>query len=165
MSPAEREIAQLYQQLGPVVYRRAVKLLRNPADAADATQQIFLKLLKNTQRLREGANTVPWLLEVTNNHCFNVLRDSKRRAQQLENAGTVRSEAQGDLEQETADRQMAAQVLTKLEAQGAEVAARVLVAEQDHQVVAQQLGISEKTVQRKLKRFIESARKMVTRRS
>lgn len=165
MSPREREIAQLYQRLGPVVFRRALKLLQNRDDASDATQQIFMKLLKHAQPLREGADSVPYLLEVTNNHCFNHLRDTKRRAQLVGDAISFRPEATGDLEHETGDRQLARQVLNTLEAQGADVAARVLVGEQEHQAVAQELGISEKTVQRKLKRFLESARKLIARSS
>ncbi len=163
MTPEEREIARLYQQLGPVVYRRALKLLQNKDDAADATQQVFLKVLKNAQLLREGAAAVPYLLEATTNHCFNLMRDTKRRSAQLEGEAQTRSEAGKDLELETGDRQLASQVLKKLDAHGAEVAARVLVAEQDHQTVANQMGISEKTVQRKLKRFIDQAKKLITR--
>ena len=165
MSPHEREIAQLYQQLGPVVYRQALRLLQNRDDAADATQQVFLKLVKDPQLLRRGAAAVPYLLEVTKNHCLNQVRDHRRRAKQLETSGAVRSEAAGYFDSATSDRQLAGQVLNRLEAHGADVAARVLVAEQDHQVVAQQLGISEKTVQRKLKRFIDQAKKLLTRSS
>ena len=164
MSPSEKEIAELYRRLGPVVYRRALKLLQNRDDAADATQLIFIKLLKNAQKLRERPeSTVPYLIEVTTNHCFNQLRDSKRRAQLLEGSGVFREEVSADLEQKTGDRQLARQVLKSVGGQGAEIAARVLVAEQEHQTVAAQLGVSEKTVQRKLKRFIESAKRLLRR--
>src|SRR5205823_2640368 len=108
-------------------------LLQNRDDAADATQQVFLKLLKKAQPLREGADSVGYLIEITTNHCFNQLRDTKRRARQLESSAAVRSESTADLEQETGDRQIARAVLTRLEPHGAEIAARVLVAEQDHQ--------------------------------
>ena len=38
-----QQIAQLFDQHGPRVYRRALRLLGNPADAEEATQEIFIR--------------------------------------------------------------------------------------------------------------------------
>ena len=39
------EISQLYHRLGPLIYRRCLKLLANPEHARDATQEVFVRML------------------------------------------------------------------------------------------------------------------------
>jgi len=45
------QAARLYRELGPVVYRRCLRLLGDRAAAEDATQEVFVKLLRDMDRL------------------------------------------------------------------------------------------------------------------
>jgi RNA polymerase sigma-70 factor (ECF subfamily) len=62
------------------VYSLACYLLGNREEAADVTQEVLLRLWRNLGGLDEsGGNVAAWLLRVTRNHCFDLLR--KRRSQ------------------------------------------------------------------------------------
>ena len=47
------KVEQLYRELGPVVYRRCLRILGDRSAAQDATQEVFIKLLSNLGRLEE----------------------------------------------------------------------------------------------------------------
>ncbi|MDR0307421.1 MAG: RNA polymerase sigma factor [Chitinispirillales bacterium] len=68
----------LFRKYGPMVQRRCMHLLRDAQRAADATQEVFVKLLENRHRLKaEYPSSLLWTMAT--NHCMNKLRDYKRR--------------------------------------------------------------------------------------
>lgn len=86
-SPApvdDQQIARLFHTHSPLVYRRALRLLKNPADAQEATQEVFIRLLQHLSRLDSERDLLPWLFRTTTNYCLNLLRDRGRRAALLE---------------------------------------------------------------------------------
>lgn len=69
------------------VYSLACYLLGDRDDAADATQEVLLRLWRSLPELeRSGGDReslVPWLLRVTRNCCFDVMRRSRTRRSAL----------------------------------------------------------------------------------
>jgi RNA polymerase sigma-70 factor (ECF subfamily) len=63
------------------VYRLAVSILRNPADAQDAAQDTFLQAAAGLHRYQVGTNFKAWLLKIAVNTCRMSLR--KRAARQV----------------------------------------------------------------------------------
>lgn len=65
------------------VYSLAAYLLGDREEAADVTQDVLLRLWRNLPALErpgeEGGSVTAWLLRVTRNRCFDVLR--KRRSE------------------------------------------------------------------------------------
>ena len=61
------------------------------------------------------------------------------------------------------DRQIAQQVLSRFDEKTQAIAVGVFVDGMEHEEVAQVLGISRRTVSRKLDRFVTNARKYLTR--
>src|SRR5262249_5902316 len=55
------EVAALYQQHGPAVYRRCYALLRDREAARDATQEVFGKLLREKEKLAGRDDVLPWI--------------------------------------------------------------------------------------------------------
>jgi RNA polymerase sigma-70 factor (ECF subfamily) len=154
--PHERErLVRLYRELGPVVYRRCVRLLGDREAARDATQEVFLRLLREPERLEEGAGALPWIYRVATNHCLNLRRDRGRRgeASALELAAGTAS---------FPERQLAQQVLGRFDEVTQAVAVGVLVDGMEREEVAGVLGISRRTVHRKLVRFLASARALLS---
>lgn len=149
--------AESYRRHGPAVYRRCLRLLRNPEAARDATQEVFVKLVSRLDRLPPDAPVLAWLYRVTSNHCLNLRR-----------AGRYRGEGQpeGDLEAleaapgcELPDRALARQVLARFDEVTRLVAVGVLVDGMEHDELAEVLGISRRSVARKLERFMDGARR------
>lgn len=76
-----QRLTRLYNRYGGLVFRRAMKLLRDESNARDACHDVFMSLLKEGE-LDESA-IVGWLYRVTTNHCLNLLRDERRHRRLL----------------------------------------------------------------------------------
>lgn len=73
------DIEALYRRYGDLVYGRCRTLLGNEADAAEATQEVFLRLFRYQDQFRGESSPSTWLFRVTTNHCLNALRSRRRR--------------------------------------------------------------------------------------
>src|ERR1041384_6574594 len=155
------KVAELYRQYGPAVYRRCYGLLHDRAAAQDATQEVFRKLLGDEARLARRDDVLPWIWRVATNHCLNQRRNAKRHGEEeLSDDLPVSDVVAPDA---VPSRQLAQKVLQKFDAETQAVAVGVLVDGMEHQEVADVLGISRRTVLRKLDKFLENARKFVER--
>ena len=163
MDDPRSQAARLYREYGPAVYRRCMRLLGDRAAAEDATQEVFVKLVRDMKRLQDRETVLPWIYRVATNHCLNLRRDARRRGEEA---------ADGDLElaPDTAGtpkaypaRQLAQAVLSRFDEETQAVAVGVFVDGMEHEEVARALGISRRTVSRKLDRFLENARKFLAR--
>lgn len=56
------------------VYNIAMRMLENDTDAADATQEVFVRVYKSIDRLVSGEAFVTWLKTMTINICRDALR-------------------------------------------------------------------------------------------
>lgn len=158
--PRERA-DRFYREYGPVIYRRCLRLLRDREAARDATQDVFIKLLREMEKLEQRETALPWAYRVATNHCLNVLRDTRRRGEEpvevhLEVRADTRSRGYPEV-------QLAHAVLVRFDAQTQAIAVGVFVDGMEHEEVAEVLGISRRTVSRKLDRFIENAKKFLAR--
>jgi RNA polymerase sigma-70 factor (ECF subfamily) len=155
-------LAAIYRELGPAVYRRCLRLLREPEAARDATQEVFGKLVRERDRLEERETVLPWIYRVATNHCLNELRNRGRRGE------TPADELDLPLFDDEAaaqypERQLARKVLARFDQETQAVAVGVLVDGMEHEELASALGISRRTVSRKLDRFLTNARKYLLR--
>lgn len=59
------------------VFSTALRYLKNSTDADDATQEVFIKALRNLKSFRKESSVNTWLYRITSNVCKNVLRKRK----------------------------------------------------------------------------------------
>ena len=72
------DVEALYRKYGPMVMRRCRQLLREEDEALDATQDVFVQLLRHQQRLKaEYPSSL--LYRIATNLCLNRIRDRRRR--------------------------------------------------------------------------------------
>ena len=69
-------IAALVDEYAGTLYRVAYSVLRNAADAEDAVQETYLRVLRHRDGLREIREPRVWLVRIV----WNVVLDRKRRA-------------------------------------------------------------------------------------
>jgi RNA polymerase sigma-70 factor (ECF subfamily) len=69
-------LAALVDQYAGALYRVAYSVLRNPADAEDAVQEAFLRVLRHRDTLGEVRDHRVWLIRIV----WNIVLDRKRRA-------------------------------------------------------------------------------------
>jgi RNA polymerase sigma-70 factor (ECF subfamily) len=75
---ASLDIPALYRRYGDLVIGRCRTLLRNEADAQDATQEVFLKLHRYRDSFRGEASPSTWLFKITTTTCLNRIRTRRR---------------------------------------------------------------------------------------
>lgn len=71
-----RTIAQLVAEYSTALYRVAFSVTRNAAEAEDAVQETFLRVLRHESRLGEIRDYRVWLVRIV----WNIVLDKKRRA-------------------------------------------------------------------------------------
>jgi RNA polymerase sigma-70 factor (ECF subfamily) len=147
------ELEQLIRRLGPMVYRRACAILRNPEDARDVTQDVFLQALRAGPVFQQEASS--WLYRVTTNACLNRLR-SGRRYQAMK----ARNSAGGEppnLQRPDAEH-LVRELLANSDSECAAAAIYVFIEGMSHEEAADLLGVSRRTVGNLLDRFVAWAR-------
>ena len=152
------DIAELYRTWGPAIYRRCLRLLRDTEAARDATQEVFRKALSSPEKLADPDTALPFIYRVATNHCLNERRNAGRRGETELGDLDVASERP-----EFPQRRLVQRVLSRFDTKTQSIAVGVLVDGMEHEEVASALGISRKTVSRKLARFLDHARKYLER--
>jgi RNA polymerase sigma-70 factor, ECF subfamily len=161
LSEHRSKAAELYRTYGPAVYRRCLRILKDPEAARDATQEVFVKLIRDMAKLEDRETVLPWMYRVATNHCLNLRRNSSRRGEDLEPPPlelAARCEVDG-----LPDRLLVQGILSRFDATTQSVAVGVLVDGMEQEEVAEVLGLSRRTVGRKLARFLDLARHQADR--
>jgi len=72
------DVEALYRKYGPMVMRRCRQLLRDEDEALDATQDVFVQVLRHQRRLKaEYPSSL--LYRIATNLSLNRIRDRRRR--------------------------------------------------------------------------------------
>ena len=61
------------------VYHQALRLLSNPEDAADVTQEVFFKVWRALPTFQGNSSFSTWLYRLTDNAALDLLRREKKR--------------------------------------------------------------------------------------
>ncbi len=74
---------RIYQRHVGNVYRYALAVLRNPADAEDVTQTTFLNAYRAYERGERPRSAQNWLIAIAHNVCRQRFRQSQRRVDEV----------------------------------------------------------------------------------
>lgn len=66
------EFGAVYEAHSQCIYYLALRLLGDPAQAQDATHDVFLKAFRKMDSFRGEAGVRTWLYRITINHCQNL---------------------------------------------------------------------------------------------
>lgn len=155
------DLRVLYERHGRVVFERCNYLLRDEQAAWDAMQDVFLKADKAGGTFEGRSAWRTWLVRIATNHCLNVLRSQKVRR----GKGRVAIE---DLDRErstapTSERALLARsVLALFDPITQQAAIHYFVDEMSQSEVAEAVGLSVPTVRKRLRQFIQRARRELT---
>ena len=151
----EETLAALVSEYAGTLYRVSFSVLRNAADAEDAVQEAFLRVLKHRATLDEVRDRRVWLIRIV----WNIVLDRKRRAKTRPETDDVAElarvlPAEGlSAEDRAAAAQHHAQVLKCVEmlpAKEREVLMLSAFEELTSVEIAQVLGITESSVRSRL---------------
>ena len=74
------DVAALAEANSDRIYRHALRLTKNVADAEDVVQATWLKVLLNASSFRGDSEPMGWIYRITSNEARNLFRKRKRRA-------------------------------------------------------------------------------------
>jgi RNA polymerase sigma factor (sigma-70 family) len=74
------EMGRLYVEVGHLVLRRCLQILRNPEEAMDAVQYTFVRALETGFEPRSRGEALAWLYRTASHRCLWVMRNSSRRS-------------------------------------------------------------------------------------
>ena len=78
MTQAEELFAQVWEAYGPRLYRFCLLQMKNPADAEDVLQDVFVKRLYQAPKFKSPEHERSWLYQVALNLCRDEWRRSRR---------------------------------------------------------------------------------------
>src|SRR6202158_5516826 len=94
-------LSELVQSQQTYVYSIAMSLMHNPADAADMTQEAFVRLMRSLGTYRGETKFTTWLYRLVTNICLDGLR---RRGRPVESLDEQSSGQAGDSAQTAGER-------------------------------------------------------------
>ena len=87
----EQDLRRMVETYSPMLLRAALTRAPTPADAEDAVQDVFLRVLTRAPRFRDGEHEKAWLLRATLNRASDLRRRRRDDAplDELANAATA----------------------------------------------------------------------------
>lgn len=154
------------------VYNLCFRILGNPEDAADMTQETFLKAWKNLEGFHMESSLSTWLYRLANNCCLDLLRSKKRKP----TISIVREDEEGEeiaydpidpapqpdealIQKE--EKQLLRDALQSLDQQQRAILTLRVVNDMSYEDISNVLQIKEGTVKSRLARARENLRKKI----
>jgi len=136
-----------YRTYGPALVRKAERILRSREDAVDVVHALFVDVIP---RWNSDVN-LPYLYRAVTNRCLNILRDRDTRARLLEREHSAAAPvARVRLDDNVLGLRLLAGLVDRLDAAHLEVLVCRFVDDMTQDEIAAQLGISRKTVGKRL---------------
>ncbi len=157
---------QLVRSVQRPVYGLALRLLGNEAEAAEVSQEAFLRAYQNLHRYDESRPFDLWVMAITRNLCLDLLRRrTKVKTEELEPMKEILPSMEASLEEGAIarqERQSLEEALNTLSADDREVLALYYVQRRTTKEIAQVLGCAPGTIMARLFRAREKLRKKMT---
>lgn len=147
--PVTNDFQSLYQRHSQTVYRTALRVTGNPADAEDVLQTVFMRLLKQEQREDTGFAAEAYLRRAATNASIDVIR---RRSSQNETPIDLGRERAGP-ESTAFLKQRLREALSKIPAQDAELFCLKHLEGLSYEELSEQFNIERGTVASRLHRI------------
>src|SRR5438132_13005329 len=76
--------SEIYDRYSSRIYNFAYRFLRNSEAAEDATQEVFVKMMRHANQFHGDAKLSTWLFSITANWCRDYLRKADNKAKEAE---------------------------------------------------------------------------------
>jgi RNA polymerase sigma-70 factor (ECF subfamily) len=153
-------VAVLYRRYGPVIFARCRRLLKDASLAEDATQEVFVRVLRHIESAPDDAQALAWIYRITTNWCLNALRD---RSRQAEATGSLPELPTEHPEPGMLDRDAAMRLVASAPEKIRSAVVLYYVDGLEQTKVADVLGVSRRTVINWLNDFGDRSRKRLAR--
>jgi RNA polymerase sigma-70 factor (ECF subfamily) len=139
-----------YRTHGPALVRKAERILLNPDDARDVVHAVFTDMMARGNQQSD----LPYLYRAVGSRCINLLRDRRNRqrllaAQESSLRGVVRSRC----DEHVVSLDLLSKLSEQLDARTMEIMVCLFVDDMTQDEAAALLGVSRKTVGKRVARI------------
>ncbi len=153
-----------YRRFGEAVHRRARRLSGDDTLAWDVTQEVFLRAHLYAHSFREGEKPLSWLFTITDRCFFDMWRARKKETLRKEEVEAfLADEEVPAMESAFSRHQLVANLVGRATKDVQQIVILRYFDEMSHEEIALALDVNERTVRRKLDRFLAGARKLARR--
>lgn len=149
----EEDVARWYADYGYAVFRRCLAYLSDVASAEDAVQEVFVRALNGVHAYRGDANPRTWLCRIADHYCIDVLRRNRRSP--LRPSEEL---AEAVLEDDRTSFVAVTRLLGELDIDSRRLALLYFLDELTQEELAQELGLSRRTIGKRIKQLVERAK-------
>ena len=149
----------LYVQTEKAVYALALSLLRDPEDARDVTQEVYLKVRAAAHLYVPLGKPLAWLFTITRNLCRDLQRSQSRDGQSPED---LENDARFSYVSDPTDRLVLEAALKTLGDEERQVVLLHAVSGLKHREIAQDLGLPLSTVLSRYNRALKKLKRYLT---
>lgn len=157
-----RWLAELYHVNSAAVFKQCRRLLKDPDDAADATQEIFLRAATSLSEDVAASQAGAWLNTVARNYCIDLIRRRKRFGSALTTLGAT-AVAPVESVETVEDRELLLAVLPRLGVRERQALWQSAVEDLPLSEIARSLGVSYLAAAQLLHRARRRALALATR--
>ena len=158
--PGDRAALEaLYVQTEKAVYALALSLLRDPEDARDVTQEVYLKVRAAAHLYVPQGKPLAWLFTITRNLCRDLQRSRTRDGQTPED---LENDARFSYVSDPTDRLVLEAALKALGDEERQVVLLHAVSGLKHREIAQDLGLPLSTVLSRYNRALKKLKRHLT---
>jgi RNA polymerase sigma-70 factor, ECF subfamily len=149
------DLESVFRKYGDFVYRTCCRYFRDPADAEDVAQEVFLKLHRRLAAFRGDSALTTWIYRIAANTCIDALRSRKSHVAFEETgldimvAGNLTS-GHGDA---TLARIDLGRILSETDDRTREILFLALAEGCSHEDVGEVVGLSKSAVTKIIRRF------------
>jgi RNA polymerase sigma factor (sigma-70 family) len=156
-----QEASFLYDRYGFFLLRRCRTILREPSAADDAFQQVFEKLLRSGGGVRHADQPLRWLYRVVDRCCFDILRKRRRRLESQVDVEKAAEMTHAAIDIELRDAVI--DMLSAMDEKERQIAVLLFVDGMSQGEIAEELGVSRVTVNKRVQALRARARNHVER--
>lgn len=158
---------EIFDRYSARIYNFAYRFLKTPEAAEDATQEVFVKMIRYANQFHGDAKLSTWLFSIAANHCRDWLRKADNRVKESEETLlTLPASSDESPERAMERKQDEARVQKALELLTPEQKEAILLSRYQglsYAEIAQIAGCSEGAVKTRVFRAMETLKKALTR--
>ena len=155
--------SEIYDRYSGRIYNFAFRFLKNAEAAEDATQEVFVKMIKHANQFHGDAKLSTWLFSITANWCRDYLRKADNKSKESDDVlVTLPAPAELAPDRSYEQREDALRVRRALESLTAEQREAILLSRYQglsYAEIAQIAGCSEGAVKTRVFRAMETLKK------
>lgn len=159
LSPA----SEIYDRYSGRIYNFALRFLKNSEAAEDATQEVFVKMIRHASQFQGDAKLSTWLFSITANWCRDFLRKADNKSKESDDVlVTLPAPAEQSPDRNLEQRENEERIQRALKALTPEQREAILLSRyqgMSYAEIAQISGCSEGAVKTRVFRAMETLKK------